>query len=797
MDFKHDITITIATGANRWAKRWRNKEITWSALVDRLATTARTGETLAEYKRMSKTARDKQKDVGGFVGGKLKGGRRLQQNVLSRQLICLDADKPSEDFLTDVDLVLGGCAYAYYTTHSHTAKAPRYRLIVPLAAEVTPDQYTAISRRIAGDIGIDSFDPTTYDVHRLMYWPSTPSDGQYDFGYNNAPMTEPDEVLSRYHDWRDAAEWPTGSAEAQARTTTAKQQGDPLTKTGLVGAFCRTYYPISKAIEAYLSGVYEETTHTDRYTYITGTTTAGLVIYDDKFAYSHHGTDPTSGVLCNAFDLVRLHLFGDRDDKCGEDTPVNKRPSFTAMSELAMQDKQVTEELSRSALDELFKDAEDCNDDSEWLKTLELSKGKNPVLLPTAQNFIKILSNDKRLAGAFGLDEFSHRILLKKDLPWRKMSTGIIWRDADDAQLRNYLSRVYDLTGRGVIDDALTEVINNNRFHPVVEYLQALTWDGVPRAETIYADYLGAEDSAYLRTVTLQHLKAAVARVLHPGIKFDPCIVLSGPQGIGKSTVLSKLGRQWFNDSVVSLQGKDPMEQLQGSWIIELQEMQATNKAENDQIKAFISRRVDKFRAPYGRRTEEFPRQCVFAATTNDWIFLKDRTGGRRFWPVFATTDAAKTLDELTPEVVDQIWAEVYQSYKQDSRLTLPTEIAQEAAALQQAHTEGSERAGLIEDYLEKKLPENWAQMDLYERRAYLEDYSDADEAAGVVRDRVCVLEIWCEALGNSKERLKNSDSREINAILQNLPNWIPHESVGNLLRFGTFYGRQRAYVRR
>ena len=168
----------------------------------------------------------------------------------------------------------------------------------------------------------------------------------------------------------------------------------------------------------------------------------------------------------------------------------------------------------------------------------------------------------------------------------------------------------------------MTEVISRNRFHPVRDYLKGLTWDGTPRAETLYIDYLGAEDSAYTRMVTKQHLKAAVARVMQPGVKFDPCLVLSGPQGIGKPTILAKLGRQWFNDSIVSLQGKDPMEQLQGSWIIELSEMQATNKSENDQIKAFISRQVDKFRAPYGRRTEEFPRQCVFAATTNDYVFL-------------------------------------------------------------------------------------------------------------------------------------------------------------------------------
>lgn len=796
MKVTHDITFSLATGSSRTAKKWKNTTTTWSAFLDRLATPQRTGETAAEYHAMSREERAEKKDVGGFVGGQLQGGRRLQSHVLSRQLICLDADNPAPDFLDDIDLALGGNAYAYYTTHSHTAKEPRYRLIIPLAEPVTPDQYGAVARKLAEDVGIDTFDPTTYDVERLMYWPSAPEDGEYLTGFTDAPILSGAEVLARYADWTDTGQWPTSATEAQVRTRSAKQQGDPLAKPGLIGAFNRAMYPISKAIETYLSGVYAETGHPGRYTYTAGTTTAGLVLYDDKFAYSHHGTDPASGMLCSAFDLVRVHLFGVKDDTCREDTPIHKRPSFAAMTELAGQNDEVLKELDRETLSELFDDTTD-EEDLDWLNTLDRSKGKNSAILPTAGNFITILTRDPKLADTFGLDDFGHRIMLKKDLPWRKKASGEIWQDADDAQLRNYLSRVYGLTGKGVIDDALTEVIARNHFHPVREYLQGLSWDGTHRAETLYIDFLGADDTDYVRTVTLTHLKAAVARVMRPGVKFDPCLVLSGLQGIGKTTVLSKLGKKWHNDSITSLQGKDPMEQLQGSWIIELSEMQATNKADNDQIKAFISRQVDKFRAPYGRRTEEFARQCVFAATTNDYVFLKDRTGGRRFWPIFGTTHAKKDLSELTSDYVDQIWAEAYRAYLADSRLTLPTDIAAIATQLQKAHTEGSERAGLIEDYLDKKLPDNWAALDLYERRSYLENYSDADAAAGVLRDRVCVLEIWCEALGNSKERLKNADAREINAILMGLKGWVPHDTNSKILRFGNLYGKQRAFVRR
>ena len=795
---KHDLTFTIATGARRTSATWRNRETTWKAFLERLSVPARTGETAAEYRAMAKADKDNAKDVGGFVGGKLKGGRRLQQNVICRQLVCLDADQPKASFLADTDLALGGAAYAVYSTHSHRKGAPRLRLIVPLARPVPPDMYQAVARSIAYAVDIEAFDPTTYDVHRLMYWASVPSDDKdYVFDYCDGPAADPDAYLAEYEDWHDTAEWPVSSQEASARKTTIRRQGEPAEKPGLIGAFCRTY-TISEAIAAFLPDDYVPTGHPDRYTYAHGSTTAGLVVYDDKFAYSHHGTDPTGGLLCNAFDLVRLHRFGHLDEDTDPRTPINKLPSYLAMTKLAGTDKGTVHELNATELAGLrtmFDDADLAPEDTDsgWLDQLERGSGRNAGLKPTAENFICILENDPMLKGRFGLDDFSHRILLKGDLPWRTKQNGRIWCDTDDASLRNYLSRYYKLTGKGVIDDALTEVMQVNRFHAVRDYLQGLDWDGTPRAAALYITYLGAEDSRYVRTVTTTHLKAAVARVMQPGVKFDPCLVLSGPQGIGKSTIFDKLGGPWFMDSIVTLQGKDPLEQLQGAWIIELSEMQAANKAENDQIKAFISRRVDKFRSPYGKRTEEYPRQCVFAATTNDLIFLKDRTGGRRFWPIFVSGQGPHTPADLTQADIDQIWAEVCQLWREDSSLMLPDDVLRQAKELQQGHTEGSEKVGLITDYLDKRLPVVWPSMNLFDRRRYLDEYEEDGPDAVQVRDKVCILEIWCEALGGNRNQLTSAIARELNAVMQYLPGWEPNKHP---MRFGNLYGRQRAYRR-
>ena len=251
----HDINFTIATAPQRFAKKWKHTKTTWSHLLERLSKPTVTGETVAEYKAMKKSDRDNRKDIGGFVCGYLKNGQRLKQNVDYRQIVCLDADSPDDDFLTDLDIGMGNAAWGLYTTHSHTAAAPRYRVLIPLDRPVTADEYKAIARLLAKDINIEAMDSTTYEPERLMYWPSKPQDGEFIFRHNDAPILSADDVLNRYEDWHDASLWPTSKKEASITLSTAKKQGDPLTKPGLIGAFCRAH-TIEDAIETFLSDEY-------------------------------------------------------------------------------------------------------------------------------------------------------------------------------------------------------------------------------------------------------------------------------------------------------------------------------------------------------------------------------------------------------------------------------------------------------------------------------------------------------------------------------------------------------------
>lgn len=792
---KHDGQITVAVGKSRYEKNWRNIEMLWSELAKKLSETIRTRETLVEFGKMTKKQQDGIKDVGGFVGGPLKGGRRTSENAAWRQIVTLDADYADEGLWDSVSLFLGDVAALAYSTHKHTPKKPRLRLVLPLSRPVTPDEYQAISRRIAADMGIDLFDDTTYQPHRLMYWPSTAADGTIFFGYQDGPWIDADECLAQYGDWQDQSLWPVSSRTHDVIKREIKKQENPLEKKGVVGAFCRTY-TVQAAIDKYLLDVYESCAMEDRYTFLEGTSSAGAVVYEDMFLYSHHATDPVSMKLVNAFDLVRIHKFGAQDEDIEPGTPTVKMPSYTQMRRLAIADEAVKVLIGKEQLEEAGLEFDD--ESADWLGELKRDP-KNGKMLSTRFNVRLILERDPQIKKRFAWDDFSKRIVLCADLPWRPTERGKFWSDADDAALRYYLETYYDLDSVKKIDDEVVNMANTLAFHKVREYLDELNWDGAKRIETMFIDYLGAEDSPYTRAVTRKMLIAAVGRVLQPGIKFDNMVVLVGPQGVGKSYLSKLLAKDWFSDSLTTVQGKEAYEQLRGAWIVELAELSVLKKAEVEAIKQFISKQEDSYRVAYGKQISVFPRQCIFIGTTNDVTFLKDRTGNRRFWPVVVGAQKkTKSLwsDNIEYEI-DQIWAEARAVWDEGESLYIGTDMERAAKLVQQQHTEENPLTGPIQEYLEKELPQNWNELDIAERRGFIRgDGFDTDMEGAVKRDKVCALEVWVELLGGDLKRFPAADRRDINDVLRNTPGWNVYKDGESKLRFGNYYGGQRAYIR-
>ena len=797
----NDRQITISVGASRRATRWPAQTLLISELYARLATPARSTETMAAYLAMPKSQQDDLKDVGGYVAGTLNGPRRKAGAVAGRDVLTLDLDSipagGTDDVLRRVEGL--GCGYCVYSTRKHHPAAPRLRVLLPMDRTCTADEYEPCARRMAEMIGMELADPTTFEASRLMYWPSCCADGEYIYHWADKPMLSADGLLATYRDWRDFASWPAVPGAVSPARLAAKQ-GDPEAKKGVVGAFCRVY-DIETAMTAFLPGVYEPVDGMPgRYTFTGGSTTGGAVLYDNgKFLYSHHATDPCGGRLVNAFDLVRLHRFEELDDEATPGTLPHQLPSYRAMCEAATQDPAVSGRL----MDERWEMAREAfgpaaqgggeEDDGAWRRPPMMDIDGQGKPIKSMKNLRTALEHDPKLKGRLRLNLFSGRIDFTGELPWRRPGTTRTWGDDDAAQLRIYLEPFFGKMAKNDVLDAVAACASDQAYHPVRDYLNGLVWDGVPRLDALLRDYLGAEDSAYVRAVTRKAFVAAVARVMRPGCKYDTMLVLVGGQGRHKSTILAKMGGEWFSDSLRSFGDKESMETIQGTWLNEVAEMQAMDKSEINAVKAFLTKTNDYYRAAYGRYTADRPRQCVLFGTTNSKECLNDPTGGRRWWPVDIdirgrTKNVFRDLDGER----DQLWAEAVVFWRLGEALHLPPELEETARTVQEEHRARHPWEGLIADYLAQEIPADWMKWDERQRQMWRCGGMKYDGAV-VSRERICAAEIWCEALGKPRGDMNQRVAREINGLLERVPGW----SGCGVARAGKPYGLQRCYERK
>lgn len=801
--------MRISVGKSRKDINWQVKNPKWEQLCQQLSETTRTRETLNEYKQMKQDERGSIKDIGGFVGGVVKDGRRRRENIVSRSLITLDADYAKIGMWDEVTC-LNDFAMCAYSTHTHQPQMPRLRFVIPLDREVSPEEFEPISRRIAADFGIEQFDTTTHEPGRLMYWPSTSQDAEFVFKKQDGPVLSANAVLARYTDWKNVSEWPVAAAENTLRSKSAKALGDPEGKPGTIGLFCRCYN-VDAAIEAFLPEIYTPTNDPTRYTFVGGSTHGGMVTYEHgKFAFSHHSTDPAGQQLCNAFDLVRLHMFSDLDFKKDPETPINKLPSFVEMQKFAsgLDDVKLlaVEEMGAEARADFAEEEDEEVDpnlppevaakaeapaEAHWTKKLKFKpKGGIDTLLG---NVRLIIENDPRLTGKIRYNEFTRR-RIAIGLPWVKGPKNQLhyWDDVDDANLACYVEEKYELTRiKEMLEQSLAINSANNSYHPVREFLAPLVWDGVERLETLFINYMGVEDSVYTRTVTKKWFTAAVKRVMEPGCKFDHMIVLVGTQGSGKSTFARLVSKTWSTDTAIDWSGNKPMELLQGKWIVEMAELSNVQKRDVEQVKAFVSSTEDTYRPAYAKHIQTFPRQCVFFGTTNDASFLRDRSGNRRFWPLTGTTtmrDAKKIFTELTDDAVNQIWAEAKHYYEQGYSLFLDDDMSEAAAIEQEAYLEHDEWLGIVEAHLNRMLPAEWPSWPAAKRKDFTKGFISPSETFNLTyqRQQFSLPELMWELYDVTPGTIKTYDVKEYHNRLRALKGWqksklqVPTENYGS-----------------
>ena len=792
-----DKMLDVAIGRSSNSKSWKNTRMPWSDFVERLKKTIFTNETHKEFMASNKNDQKTIKDVGAYVGAYLRGGKRGMANVVHRQLITLDIDDfAHSEVWEDLKMQLNNAA-VLHGTHKWTKDSPRYRLVMPLSREVTQDEYSAISRKIASFIGIEIFDNTGFDSNRLMYWPSTPRDTEYYFKMQDGPFVDADEILESYIDWKDSSSWPTSKAISEKIYSESKTQEDPNEKKGIIGAFCRTF-PIEDAIETFLGDTYSYVSD-DRYTYANGSTACGLVTYEGKFAYSHHSTDPCSGKLCNSFDLVRIHNFGHLDLDINY---VSKSPSFSAMEKLALANDKVRDTIALETVsksqyefdDGYIEEVQEESIETEWMRSLEVDQKGN--FISSATNLNIIFSKDPRLKGLFKQNDFDGKRYVFGSMPWRKIKKPEPVKNVDYSGVRNYIESFYRIASSLKIEDSMALEFERNHFHPIREFLESLKWDGKKRIDHLLINFFGAEDNQYSREAIRKTLVGAVSRIFKPGCKFDLVLTLvSQQQGTGKSSFFASLGGEWFSDTFMTVQGKEALEQIQGSWLIEMAELSGLRKADVEATKHFISKQIDTFRPAYGRVSETYPRQCVFVATTNKYDFLKDPSGNRRFMPVKVQetkiTENPKLMSLLKDsKEINQIWAEAKTLFDLGETLYLSVLAEEIAQGKRIEHCEVDERLGLVEEYLNTLLPDNWEKLDEIERRMFLQQSSN--ERSGKPRRKVCVAEIWVECLGKAKQDMSRYNTKEINDLMRGLENW---EQSGKTKNF-KIYGKQKYYIR-
>jgi hypothetical protein len=777
----HERKLKIACGNSRYSTNWKNHEITLNELAERLRNTIRTSESTKEFTELPKSERDDIKDVGGFIGGFLEGGQRKSGTVRCRSMLTLDGDRAKPALINFLETRSPYFAIIY-STHSHIPKSPRIRVLVPLSRDVAPDEFNAVSRFFAEELGIDQFDECSYYPHQLMYWPSTPSDGEYLFKVIEGKWLDPDAVLAARLDWRDCSRLPASQRESASVTHGIKRQADPFQKTGIIGAFCRAY-SCEDVIETFLSDVYEPSLVEGRYDYIPADSSAGVVLYDSKFVYSHHASDPAHGKLLNAFDLVRVHKFGDLSEK----------DSVKAMCEFSVSLTEVKLKIAN----ERFESAKiDFGNIQDWKGNLKYQV-RSAVLENSVWNLMLILNNDPDFA-SFAYNELANRIQVTGELPWERPPNKF-WRDADTAQLKAMIDVRYVAFSSRNHDVCFTKITDDRRFHPIRDYLNSLPpWDGTSRVETLLIRYMQADNSDYVRAVTRKTMAAAVARIYQPGIKYDSVLVLDGKQGIGKSTIFKDLaGDEYYSEtlSLTDMNDKSGAEKLQGFWFHELSELAGLKKADIEKVKAFLSTSDDKYRPSYGRTVESHPRQCIIIGSVNgERGYLRDITGNRRFWVIKLHQDEQTKKWSFTPDERNQIWAEAKVIWENGEKLYLEGELIGAAESAQQEAMEVDERQGMVEEYLNILLPENWNEMDIYSRRSYFNDgYDNPTRPVGKIqRETVCNAEIWCECFARSLADMKTSDSYSLSALMVKVKGWERTKSRKRI----PIYGEQRLYVR-
>lgn len=774
MKLTNKTKFDIATSPNRNSRSWDQGTITWGEVVGWLDNPS------------------DEKEAGNYVFGMLRGKRRLKNTILHRGVIALDADSPSEDFLESLHSVMGDCAYIVHTTFSSTEDNPRYRVLIPLPRNIVPQEYKMAVDVLMERIGEMSFDPGSAQAERYMFKPSVQKGEEfrawvYDESGN---MIDVDDLIDSWG----------GDLEELPQPSVSKNKRDPTSLKGTPGVFNKVYDNLEELIDIFELPYDMVSENRYRFQGASGAPGMGPIEGSDNLFYSHHSHDPAYGVTCSAFDLVRLHKFSHLDEDCSDKTPINRLPSNSEMLKFAVSDPRVRAEASKAATpfdavigDDFREEMEgiaDSVDPKAWLDRLDIDE-KTMEFTDSINNIELIAKNDPVLQKVYYNSVFNRMEVLNGNLPWREVTPKEnVFTEHDSTEARMHIEKHYHNLRLSVerFDFVMAKVIEYRRWNPVEEYLLSLEWDGVCRLEESLP---GVIPTTYTRMVARKIFTAAVARILDPGVKWDHMLMIYGKGGLGKSHWIEKMSRGW-SDSLGKIGDKDTVQKMFGTWITVADEGHALRRAGFDQLKEFITQTKDSIRLPYAKNMTSTPRHNVFWGTTNDHSFLLREEGNRRFLVVEAVNRC--DFSEMTDEYIDQVWAEAVHLYRSGESLVLDDTELKMAEGVRELYTQEDSLTGMIEEYVDTEVPDNWDQMNPLDRMDFLNgggvmaDFGDSPDLV----QHICAIQVWCEVLERRRGDSKPADISRISETLRNMSGW--RQAATRLPIRG--YGRQVVFER-
>ena len=714
-----------------------------------------------------------------YLPGELKNHHRKSVNVINRSVITLDLDGALEGGFEALCGFLSDFYYLWHTTYSHSEEKPSYRFLVPLAEPVTPGQYGDLVRQIIAANPSASIDVASAKPAQIMFTPACKDPFSYDYGVHEGALVNGSQWLASVNGGERVV--PLGRLD---------KKGEPSEAPGIVGQFNRAYPNLDELIAVFeLPYELDGATGRYRYTGSSATATPGMRELDERpgLYYSWHAHDPAAGYAQNAFDLVRIHKFGHLDtDYKG---PAGRAPSYTACRDFldthggfnkraaaqayeTVVSNLTTQETNRGEQTAPARETDTSVevltteeiDHTEWVSQLEVDR-KTGKFVDSLDNLKLIFNNDPKMKvigwcerGEYFTDADPHN--------WPRTKRSPKLTEHQRQLIRNRYETVYGLKiPLERLSQVFTERKEVNSFDPVRVYLESLQWDGNKRMETCLP---GTEDTEYNRMVARKVLIAAVARAFEPGVKVDEALILVGPEGIGKSSWIEEMSKG-FSVEFQSIESKDTVQILSETWIAMAEESEVVSKSDFNRLKSFLTQTSDTYRVPYAVEPETRLRRWVVWGSTNDMELLRERDGNRRFLMVECVRP--RDFDLLTPEYVDQIWAEAVHAYLMGESHVMNSFERELARSAREQHIHSDALTESITEHLRLPITSDWHEKKPESLRTIMGQWNaDVVGTTGdKERDFITPKEVWVEVEGQSLAEFTLRDQSRVKDSLQAL----------------------------